>query len=260
MTISTTDRKVNHLGNGNVTEFFYTFRCDDESWMVPLLDDVQVFTGFTVNLNSDYVGGSVAFETAPDMDVVVTLARSTPQDQQIDYQAGDPFPVDSHENGFDKITMMIQELQEQALRSINLPISDDGTTSVVFPAYDPGKLIGWCDATQSLCVFDVPVCPPAYVDPYNELYGRIANDGSIDKGSGGYQASRDALGQYSITFDTEITQDYTVVASLAEAVVALVVQAHSETTAGFKVNCNYVGGGGDFQDRAWSFHLVYETP
>ncbi len=260
MTISTTERKARHTGNGGTTQFFYSFRCDDESWMVPLIDDVEQTTGFTVDLDVDLVGGSVTFAEAPADGTTVTLVRVVPQTQQIDYISNDPFPEDTHELGIDKLTMMIQELQEQTSRSVKQSPSSDGSTDLTLPPYSAGDVLQWDETTDRLINADIMDCPEQYVDPYRELYGSIAANGTILKGSGGYSVVPSG-GSYAVTFTSAIPEVYAVVVSQAEdhAGRTLNTVEESEITTGFTVEGRNAGGDGELQPTAWSFHLVYEV-
>ena len=50
----------------------------------------------------------------------VVLRRAVPQTQAIDYIANDPFPAESHEEGLDRATMTLQQVQEELDRSIKI--------------------------------------------------------------------------------------------------------------------------------------------
>jgi len=49
--------------------------------------------------------------------------------QAIDYIANDPFPAESHEEGLDRATMTIQQLQEEVNRSIKLSATNTMTST-----------------------------------------------------------------------------------------------------------------------------------
>ena len=53
MTVSTTTTYNEATGAGGVKVFYFTFRCDDSSWVKVYLDGVFQGSGYTVALNSD---------------------------------------------------------------------------------------------------------------------------------------------------------------------------------------------------------------
>ncbi len=59
----------------------------------------------------------------------VVVRREVPQTQAIDYIANDPFPAESHEEGLDRATMTIQQLQEEVNRSIKLSATNTMTST-----------------------------------------------------------------------------------------------------------------------------------
>jgi hypothetical protein len=127
MTISSTTVKNSYSGNSSTTVFAYTFKIFADS-------DIQVIirsstgtettktitTHYTVSGAGDANGGSVTFLTAPVTGETVVLIRNVPQTQAIDYIANDPFPAETHEEGLDRATDDIQQVQEEINRSIKL--------------------------------------------------------------------------------------------------------------------------------------------
>ena len=143
MTVSTTNNKALHEGNGSITEFSYTYRMDNDDDMVVYLDETEQTSGYSVNRNPDDIGGSVVFDTAPANGVNVTLVRELEYTQETDYVPYDSFPAESHEDALDKLTMLVQQNDEKISRALLAPPYDDGSTDYSLPAPEAGKVIGW---------------------------------------------------------------------------------------------------------------------
>lgn len=155
MTISSTTVKNSYSGDGSTTTFAYTFKIFQDS-------DIQVIirsstgtettktitTHYTVTGAGSSGGGSVIFTSGniPTSTQTVVLRRNIPQTQSIDYIANDPFPAESHEEGLDRATMAIQQLQEEVTRSIKLSKTNT-MTSTEFT-------VGATDRANKILAFD----------------------------------------------------------------------------------------------------------
>lgn len=138
MTISSTTVKNSYSGDSSTTTFTYTFKIFQDS-------DIQVIirsstgtettktitTHYTVTGAGTSGGGSVIFTVGniPVTGETVLLRRNIPQTQAIDYIANDPFPAESHEEGLDRSTMAIQQLQEEVTRAIKLSKTNTMTST-----------------------------------------------------------------------------------------------------------------------------------
>ena len=74
------------------------------------------------------------------------LRRAVPQTQAIDYIANDPFPAESHEEGLDRATMTLQQVQEELDRAIKLSRTNT-MTSTEFA-------VGATDRANKILAFD----------------------------------------------------------------------------------------------------------
>jgi hypothetical protein len=160
MTISSTTVKNSYSGNSSTTVFAYTFKIFADS-------DIQVIirsstgtettktitTHYTVSGAGDANGGSVTFLTAPVTGETVVLIRNVPQTQAIDYIANDPFPAETHEEGLDRATMTIQQMQEEINRSIKLSKTNTMTsTEFAIAAADRANKVLAFDSTGEISV------------------------------------------------------------------------------------------------------------
>ena len=100
------------------------------------LAGVEVSTGFTTVLNPDQEttpGGSVTFDVAPADLININLVRVVELSQNVDYQPFDAFPSETHEGALDRLTMQVQQLQEQLDRGILPPPDIPPGEDVIIP-------------------------------------------------------------------------------------------------------------------------------
>ncbi len=109
MTVQNVDPCVEYVGNDAQTSFAFVFRADDETWIT--LNFTDNFDSIILNADQDInPGGDVIYSVAPPTGQLVSILRSTPIDQDLDYTRYDPFDSESHEDALDKLTMIIQDL------------------------------------------------------------------------------------------------------------------------------------------------------
>ncbi|ANS05562.1 tail fiber protein [uncultured Mediterranean phage] len=138
MTISTTIIKNSYSGDGSTTVFAYAFK-------IVTTADIQVIirssagvetvktltTHYSVSGAGVATGGNVTMETAPASGETLIIRRATTQTQAVDLVENDPFTADSVEGAFDKNLAILQELQEQADRSIKVSRTATITSSEI---------------------------------------------------------------------------------------------------------------------------------
>ena len=155
MTISSTTVRNSYSGDGSTTTFSYTFKIFQDSDIQVIIRSANgtettktITTHYTVTGAGNSGGGSVIFTggNIPTATQTVVLRRNIPQTQAIDYIANDPFPAESHEEGLDRATMAIQQLQEEVTRSIKLSKTNT-MTSTEFT-------VGASDRANKILAFD----------------------------------------------------------------------------------------------------------
>jgi alpha-tubulin suppressor-like RCC1 family protein len=132
MSLSTTDNKVQYVGNGSTTLFPFPYRFIEDSHITVVLTNIStgVNTSQTQGVHYALVGagassgGSVTFFTAPSSSFRVTIERVVPITQLVDYQPDDDFPAEVHEGALDKLTMIDQQLSNRLGRTLNAPATD----------------------------------------------------------------------------------------------------------------------------------------
>jgi len=135
LTISTLVVKNSYNGDGSATQFAYQFPIHTTAEL-KVIERSANGTETVKSLGSDYSvvdngssGGTVTFGTAPASGVSVILLRDTNLTQETDYIANDPFPAETHEAALDKLTLQIQEAQEELDRSIKISRTNTMTST-----------------------------------------------------------------------------------------------------------------------------------
>lgn len=145
MTVQDTTSEQIFSGDGITTTFLFTFRADDLGWLdLSFTDDLNVIT-----LNGDQdgnPGGSIDYNVAPPSGQRITINRTVPRTQLLDYQRYDPFDSESHEDALDKLTMMFQDAERTVARksksiTVESPtVGDDLTYYFTIPAIELREL------------------------------------------------------------------------------------------------------------------------
>jgi hypothetical protein len=137
MTVSSTTVKNSYSGNSSTTAFAYTFKIFADTDLEVIIRSSTgtettktLTTHYTVSGAGDASGGNVTFTSGntPATGETVVIRRGVPQTQAIDYIANDPFPAESHEEGLDRATMTIQQMQEELDRSFKVSRTNSITT------------------------------------------------------------------------------------------------------------------------------------
>jgi len=159
VTVASTTNKASYNGNGTQSVFAYTFKIFADA-------DIKVYVGTTLKtINTHYTlsgvgatnGGNVTF-TSGNIPAAgtgnVTLLRSLALTQGVDLVNYGRFDAEVVEAQYDKLTMMIQQLQEQADRTIrfNTTVSDAGGVEITDTVAErSGKVLAY-DANGDLSV------------------------------------------------------------------------------------------------------------
>ena len=169
MTVSTTTNRAQFNCDGSTTSFPFTFRYLEAS-------DLQVYlasptgTVTLLTLNVDYEvtpaipgpGGTLSFlgtylSSPPVSGYTLTILRFIARTQEVDFINGDSLDENNIEGMGDKLTMMVQDLDEKIGRSVLLPPSSS-VTGIELPIPAAGKLIRWkatLDGFENVAVADI---------------------------------------------------------------------------------------------------------
>lgn len=143
MTVSSTNSKHVYCGNGVTTHWDFTFPLVDEEDMLVYLTDPNgvlslLETGYFVDIDNSRVEypavepvgeGQEPEPGLPPLpnDWKITLIRSVPMTQETDLRNQGAFSLETLEQGFDKLTMITQQLAEAQQRSVKYPVDENPT-------------------------------------------------------------------------------------------------------------------------------------
>ena len=130
MTVSTTTNKVSYEGNGLATSFAIPFPFLEitDLKVYQLLEDVQ-----TERKDWTIQNGNLIFTTAPVLGAQIVIIREVPLKQETDYCENEILAAETLERNFDKLTMLVQQLKEQADRAVTVDIFDDTQGAELLP-------------------------------------------------------------------------------------------------------------------------------
>lgn len=134
MTVSTTTSRNDYVAIAAQTIFPYTFKILYDSDLEIYIDGVlkTLSTHYTVS-GAGGSGGNVTFLTPMVGGEGVAIIRNIPLTQDTDYVENDPFPAETHEAALDKLTMLVQQVDNRSLRSIRIPETDSTGTLTELP-------------------------------------------------------------------------------------------------------------------------------
>lgn len=101
---------VRYVGNGMETVYEYGFPIFASEDLAVYLNGAKQTSGFTITGAGETAGGSVTFETAPALGVIITLARELPIERVTDYLEGGDFSANSINTELDYMIASIQQV------------------------------------------------------------------------------------------------------------------------------------------------------
>ena len=147
--------KIQYAGSGTVGPFNTVFVFNQAADLT-IIKTSTAGTDTTLTLITDYTvsggsynDGSVTLVSPLLSGEVLTILRTTAQTQEADYVSNDKFPAETHEAALNKLTLLVQDLNNSLSR---VPKLKDSTISgpIVFPEPDALKYIRWNAAGTSL--------------------------------------------------------------------------------------------------------------
>jgi hypothetical protein len=149
MTISTTTAKNQYTASGAQTVFAYQFKVFAAAELEVYQGAMLQSSGFVVSNVGNDTGGNVTFAVAPLNGTVVTLKRRLPLVQALDLPTQGAFPSDAVEQQFDRLVMMLLDVDERLGRALLQSIVST-MTGVTLPAPVAGKALGWNGTADGL--------------------------------------------------------------------------------------------------------------
>ena len=161
MTVSSQVNRKDYAGNGSTTAFATEFRFlqDTDLKVILTVDstgvetDQVLTTDYTVTGVGNDSGGTVTMIVPPATGETLTIKRDGPLTQNTDYVENDDFPAESHERALDKLTMNMQQQQEELDRSLKLS-EGQTSTGLTIPAPVTGQFLQW-DALGNFVNVDI---------------------------------------------------------------------------------------------------------
>ena len=157
MTISTTTSKVSYTGNASTTVFAYTFKIFADSEVTVYVDDVlkTLTTHYTVSGAGTASGGNVTFTlgNTPADSTSVVILRNITKTQLTDYVENDSFPAETHESALDKLTMLVQDVDNAVTGDIfrfSDSVGDAGVVTITKTVAERGNKLLAFDAAGDL--------------------------------------------------------------------------------------------------------------
>ncbi|WP_409247770.1 hypothetical protein [Enterobacter hormaechei] len=130
MTVSTVVDHNDYTGNGVTTSFPYTFRIfkktDLAVSVIDLSENITVLvldTDYTVTNAGGYNGGNVVLTTPLANGWQISIARELEPTQETDLRNQGKFFAEVHEDAFDKLTMLIQQVGSMFRLALRKPSS-----------------------------------------------------------------------------------------------------------------------------------------
>lgn len=130
MTVSTVVDHNDYTGNGVTTSFPYTFRifkkADLTVSVIDLSENITVLvldTDYTVTNAGGYNGGNVVLTAPLTTGWQISIARELEPTQETDLRNQGKFFAEVHEDAFDKLTMLIQQVASMFRLALRKPSS-----------------------------------------------------------------------------------------------------------------------------------------
>ncbi|WP_236916530.1 hypothetical protein [Cronobacter sakazakii] len=130
MTVSTEVDHNDYTGNGATTNFDYTFRVFKKTDLVVSVLDLDnnlteliLDTDYTVTGAGGYKGGKVILSAPLANGWKISISRDVPLTQETDLRNQGSFFPEVHEDAFDKLTMLIQQVWSRFTLALRKPSS-----------------------------------------------------------------------------------------------------------------------------------------
>ncbi|EPB0688492.1 phage tail protein [Escherichia coli] len=157
MTVSTEVGHNEYTGNGVTTTFPYTFRVFDKSDLVVQIVDLEenitvlvLDTDYSVTGVGGYNGGNVMLRTALTSGYRIFVSRELSVTQETDLRNQGKFLAEVHEDAFDKLTMLIQQVFYNLSKVIKVP--ESGNWLVPTIRLRKNKIFAWDEEGNPIAV------------------------------------------------------------------------------------------------------------
>jgi hypothetical protein len=251
MTVASSSNRVDYTGNGSTTVFSFNFRILAATDLVVTKADTDgvetelvLNTDYTVSGVGSYSGGSITLASALTDGYALTIVRQVPITQETDLRNQGSFFAETHEDVFDRLTMVAQQLQEQIDRSAKLPVTrtedaDALVADIVLLADNISDL-----DTLAANLSDITTVADDLNEPVSEIEtvaGSIANVNTV--GTNIANVNTVAGNNANVTTVAGISANVTTVAGISGNVTTVAGNnANVTTVAGISSNVTTVAG------------------
>nr|DAO60179.1 MAG TPA: tail fiber protein [Caudoviricetes sp.] len=134
MTVSSTVNKISYVGNGVVNEFAIPFKFFENTEIQVYFKNNKTAQKF-LKEGEDYSlsgagnesGGTAVLTVTPQVGDKLVFLRVVPMTQEVDYRENEIFPAETQERALDKLTMIVQQLNEKTSRAVVVPVTGEGS-------------------------------------------------------------------------------------------------------------------------------------
>jgi hypothetical protein len=167
MAIPNETNRVSYVGNGGTGPFTIPFYFLEEDDLLVIRETIADGTETLFTVNVDYVVTGAGVESGGELTLLagmtnsynIHIIRDPDRLQQILYPSNDKFPSKTHEQGLDKLTMLVQRLIDKVNRSVKAPETAPGDLSYSATAWKnrASKLQGFdAGGSPSLVTLSTP--------------------------------------------------------------------------------------------------------
>ena len=103
--------KVSYTGDGQTTEFIFSFPFFQTADVCVAIDEAQISSGFSVIPNDNFTGGRVVFVTAPGANTRIDIYRQISLSRIIDYQPTAKIDPEDLNSDFNFLLAAFQDLR-----------------------------------------------------------------------------------------------------------------------------------------------------
>lgn len=126
MTLSTTTCRASFAGSGTTGPFSFSFPFTDDTEIAAFKVTDNVITDllsseYTLTGEGTSTGGTLTTTSVVPSGTTLVIMRVLPLTQTTDLENNGAFYAETHESTFDRLTMQIQQLQEQINRCLRFP-------------------------------------------------------------------------------------------------------------------------------------------
>ncbi len=175
MTVSNETYRNEYSGNDVTTEFTIGFYFLVNAHIKAILKvtstgvetELTLTTHYTLAGAGNEAGGTLTMVTEPATGETLTILRNVDLKQETDYVEGGSFPSDDHEDAIDKLTMLVQQLQEKLDRFLSF--TEASTYSgITLPDPSALKFLRWNAGLTAIENFDISDVSALAVSDFTE--------------------------------------------------------------------------------------------